>query len=287
MALRWVDLPKWQRDNEYIRSGYRKPSYSSYRSVGDIVKLHNETVNIWSHLSAAVLFFIYLIQFLVECDNLSTDVMVVLIFFLGVITCFALSSIYHLFSNHSKKVMDWTQKLDHLGVVIFIWGSAISFTHFGLYCDRQLRARYISVITSVALISAIYVFQPKFRRRQARLSRTLTYFALGFVACLPALHLLDIVEGQALYQRTLLASYRNLVVLNSLGGLFYSTRIPERFYQKIFDIYGSSHQVMHVMVVCGALLYQTGLLTALQHWRNVKLNGLVCPAAEGSMRVGV
>jgi adiponectin receptor len=276
MALRWEDLPKWRKDNEYIRSGYRKPSYSSYRSMGDIINLHNETVNIWSHLSAAVLFSIYLIQFLVECDNLSTDVMAVLTFFLGVITCFTLSSIHHLFSNHSKKVMNWTQRLDHLGGVIVIWGSAISFIHFGFYCDRQLRLHYMGVITAAALISMIYVLHPKFRHPNSRLARTLTYFALGFAACLPALHLLIYVDGQALHQRTVLASYRNLIILNSLGGLFYATRIPERFYRKIFDIYGSSHQVMHVLVICGALLYQTGLLATRRYWSN---DELVCPAA--------
>jgi adiponectin receptor len=276
MALQWEDLPKWQRDNEYIRSGYRKPSYSSYRSVGDIIKLHNETVNIWSHLSAAVLFSVYLVQFLVECDDLSTDVVVVLTFFLGVITCFTLSSTYHLFSNHSKKAMNWTQRLDHLGVVTVIWGSAISFIYFGFYCDRQLRLHYIGVVTAAALISLICVSHPKFRHPNSRLARTLTYFALGLAACLPALHLLIHVDEQALYQRTVLASYIDLIVLNSTGGLFYATRIPERFYRKIFDIYGSSHQVMHLLVICGALRYQTGLLAARQYWSN---DGLVCPAA--------
>jgi adiponectin receptor len=158
MASRWEDLPKWQKDNEYIRSGYRKPSYSSHRSMRDIKHLHNETVNIWSHLLAAILFSIYLAQFLVECDDLSMDAVVVLIFLLGVIACFTLSSIHHLFSNHSKKVMNWTQRLDHLGVVIVIWGSAISFTYFGFYCDRQLRVRYMGVVTAAALVSMIYVF---------------------------------------------------------------------------------------------------------------------------------
>ena len=40
-----------------------------------------------------------------------------------------------------------TQRLDHLGVVIVIWRLAISFTYFGFYCDRQLQAHYIGVVT--------------------------------------------------------------------------------------------------------------------------------------------
>lgn len=112
----------------------------------------------------------------------------------------------------------------------------------------------------------------------SRLARTFAYFALGFTAFLPVIHLLIFVDEQVLYQRTILEPYRNLTVLNSLGGIFYATRIPGRFYRNIFDVYGSSHQVMHVMVICGALLYQTGLLTTRQYWRNYRVEGLVCPA---------
>jgi len=244
----------------------------------DLKHLHNETVNIWSHLLAAFLFSIHLVQFLVECDDLSMDVVVVLIFSLGVILYFILSFIHHLFSNHSKKVMNRALRLGHLGAVIVIWCSAISFTYFGFYCDRQMRVRYMSVVTAAALISMIFVFQPEFRHPNSRLARTLTYFALGFTAFLPAIHLAH-VDEQALYQRTMLASYRNLTILNSLGGLLYLTRIPERFCRNTFDIYGSSHQIMHVMVVWGALLYQAGLFTTRQRWRNDMVNGLVCTAA--------
>jgi adiponectin receptor len=279
MTLDWKDLPKWQKDNEYIRSGYRRPSYSTYGSMREITKLHNETVNIWSHLLAAILFSIYLIQFLSESDGLSMDILIVVISFLGIITCFTLSTIYHLFSNHSRTVTNWTQRLDHLGVVIVIWTSAISFTYFGLYCHHQLRGLYMGFITAAALISTIYVFRPGFRDPNSRLIRTFTYFTLGFSAFLPAIHLLTQADELALYQHTILISFKNLAMLNSVGGLFYAIRIPERFHREIFDIYCASHQIMHVMVACGALVYQTGLLTTREYWRSDIIRGTVCLAA--------
>lgn len=52
------ELPKDRRENEYVLSGYR-----FYRSTKDclrsLFKLHNETLNIWSHLLGFI-FFSYL-----------------------------------------------------------------------------------------------------------------------------------------------------------------------------------------------------------------------------------
>jgi adiponectin receptor len=272
MALGWGDLANWQRDNEYIFSGYRKPSYSIYHSIRDIKNLHNESVNIWSHLLATILFSIYLVRFFSQWNSLSTDNLMVLLSFLGIIICFALSTIYHIFSNHSRRVANWTQRLDHLGVIVVIWTSAISFTYFG-FSYGQLRRFYMSIVSITALISTNYVFRSKFRQSKNRLIRIFTYLSLGCSAFLPAIHLLIRNKELSLSQRTVLTSYKQLAVLNLLGGLFYGTRIPERFYKKTFDIYGASHQIMHVLVICGALVYQTSLLTILNYGRGEMRQG--------------
>jgi adiponectin receptor len=277
MALCWKHLPKWQRDNEFIIHGYRKPSYSYSRSVRDTKTLHNETVNIWSHLLAAILFVTHLIRFVIECGPLSRDVVVVLNFFLGVITCFGFSSVYHLFSNHSRRIASLCQRLDHLGVVIVIWSSAVSFVYFAFHCDRLAQRFHITLVTTAALASAIFAYRPKFRHPKSRPLRTFTYFVLGCCATLPAIHLSHVDEKPA-YQRTVLASYQTLASLNSLAGLIYAVRVPERFCRGTFDIFGSSHQIMHILVICGAQVYTKGLLTAREYWHN-DINGMICPAA--------
>jgi len=55
-----------------------------------------------------------------------------------------------------------------------------------------------------------------------------------------------------------------LFIVNSVGVFFYSMRILEKLCGDAFDVVGSSHQVMHIMLVAGALLYRTGLLFARQ-----------------------
>ena len=69
-----------------------------------------------------------------------------------------------------------------------------------------------------------------------------------------------------------------MAITNSLGAVVYATRvtmlssrkdrqlliiqIPERLFPFKFDIFGSSHQIFHVLVVIAAWLHLNGLLHA-------------------------
>ena len=53
----WDEIPSWQQDNEYILSGYRVPTGSFTRCLQSLAYVHNETINIYSHLFGAAFFF--------------------------------------------------------------------------------------------------------------------------------------------------------------------------------------------------------------------------------------
>ena len=50
------DVPEWQRDNEYILTGYRVNYKDHSDAIKSIVQCHNETFNVWSHLIGALSF---------------------------------------------------------------------------------------------------------------------------------------------------------------------------------------------------------------------------------------
>ena len=57
-------------------------------------------------------------------------------------------------------------------------------------------------------------------------------------------------------------------VLLLLGVLFYAKRIPEslkRFKPGTFDIWGSSHQIFHVLVVLAVVCHLVGLVRVLEY----------------------
>ena len=44
-------------------------------------------------------------------------------------------------------------------------------------------------------------------------------------------------------------------------------RVPERFHPGRYDVWGSSHQIFHVLILLAAMSQLIGLLTAFHHAR--------------------
>uniref|UniRef100_A0A3Q2Y907 Progestin and adipoQ receptor family member 4 n=1 Tax=Hippocampus comes TaxID=109280 RepID=A0A3Q2Y907_HIPCM len=71
-------------------------------------------------------------------------------------------------------------------------------------------------------------------------------------------------------------SLRLFVIMDSLamlGGLVNVIQIPERFVPGLFDNWGNSHQIMHVMVICSIIYLHWGTLEDLTWVKNYQ-----CPA---------
>lgn len=147
----WNDLPKWMHDNHYIHSGYRPQSNSYTSSAASIGYLHNESVNIWSHLIGAVMAFVaafVLSWSIAPRFELATnqDVMVFSAFFLGAVTCLGMSATYHTISNHSEAVAKFGNRLDYMGIVFLIWGSFIPSIFYGFSKEPKLIRLYWSMV---------------------------------------------------------------------------------------------------------------------------------------------
>jgi adiponectin receptor len=79
------------------------------------------------------------------------------------------------------------------------------------------------------------------------------------------------VNGWDLHnQRMALSYFIGLGLLNGSGAAIYGARIPERWYPGAFDVVGASHQIMHVLVMCGALSHSIGLVKAFDFWHSLR-----------------
>ncbi|CAG8513436.1 44341_t:CDS:2 [Gigaspora margarita] len=58
LTCSFSELPHWLKDNVDIITGYRRPTYSYIKCMRSLFYLHNESVNIWSHLTGALIFII-------------------------------------------------------------------------------------------------------------------------------------------------------------------------------------------------------------------------------------
>ncbi|KAF2178802.1 HlyIII-domain-containing protein [Zopfia rhizophila CBS 207.26] len=273
LTVLWHELPPWQQDNHYIQSGYRPQSNSYTKSAKSLGYIHNETVNIYSHLIGAVLAVISgTVLYFVLGPRYETatreDVLVFGCFFLGAAACLGMSATYHTISNHSQTVSSFGNKLDYLGIVFLIWGSFIPVLYYGFQSEPGLIKTYWTMITTLAAGTSVVSIHPKFRTPALRPFRALMFVLMGLSAVFPVFHGLRLY-GLEQMRKTIGLDWVVLQgVLYILGAGIYAARFPERMKPGTFDIWGSSHQIFHLLVVLAAASHLVGLIKAFDHEHN-------------------
>lgn len=152
LHLLWDDLPPWRRDNAYIHSGYRPTSNSYLISLSSILHIHNETVNIWTHLLGAAGFsagglVLYRAAAARYASATDGDRLVFACFFAGAFLCLGMSATYHALTNHSAAVAKWGNKLDYTGIVLLIVGSYVPAMYYGLFCHGEMMAWGLGMVS--------------------------------------------------------------------------------------------------------------------------------------------
>ncbi|OAA77691.1 adiponectin receptor protein 1 [Akanthomyces lecanii RCEF 1005] len=248
--LTWKEIEPWQRDNEFILTGYRHASSSFSRSI---------KTNIWSHLIGAAQFLVGLVNFIRlrsfagEAGSRSSDIVAVSVYHLCVVVCFVLSTIFHTFADHSAGMHRFGNELDHLGIVLVMWGTGVSGVHFAFYCQPGLQMLYHVALTATAIGCGVFTMRPKFRQPTYRTMRFLMYCFLGSSLFAPVLHGWSRFGLAALDDMMGLKSFLGLALINFSGAALYAARIPERWFPGTFDLLGQSHNLMHILVFTGAL----------------------------------
>ncbi|KAF2818992.1 HlyIII-domain-containing protein [Ophiobolus disseminans] len=271
----WHEISPWQQDNHYIISGYRPQSNSYLKSLQSLLYLHNETVNIYTHLFGAILaFFVSILVFRSIASSYSTstheDVYVFACFFAGAIACLGMSATYHTISNHSHEVARFGNQLDYAGIVLLIWGSFVPVVFYGFQRDPELMRRYWAMITTLAACTSVVSTHSKFRTPALRPFRALMFVLMGLSAVFPVIHGIRIYGVEHMQ----VAAGLNYVVLQGilyiLGAVIYAARIPEKWFSGKFDIWGSSHQIFHVLVVLAAATHFCGLYRAFREEQSMR-----------------
>lgn len=149
--LTWDQLPEWAKDNEYILGGFRPTSNSYLSCLKSCFYIHNESGNIYSHFLATVWMLTlpaYFYPFAkAHYNEVSTDDWIIFgLFFLGGAICFALSTGYHMVSNHSHAVHVVYHRLDLLGISTVTAGCFPPGMWYTFPCaDRSTKIFWVSV----------------------------------------------------------------------------------------------------------------------------------------------
>lgn len=191
----------------------------SYISVlGTLGHVHSETINIWSHLLAALFFSAETVRVGLTYDILLAErAVVVLMFHTAAVLCFTCSTLYHLFADHVH-ARSW-QLLDHAGIISLIWASSFSFVAFA---GGEMRSMYASLLTGAAAVCILVLYLPSGGCFERATLRIVVHAAFGSSAVLIAFHYwyaYNATDGP------LARAFCTLVLFNGTGGAIYAAGV--------------------------------------------------------------
>ncbi|OIW23831.1 mPR-like GPCR protein [Coniochaeta ligniaria NRRL 30616] len=264
------EIPAWYQDNDYILEGYRPVSGSASLSFASWLYIHNETVNIYTHLLPAVAFLLgvwYVVDYLHSnyADVTAVDELIFVFFLLTATACLGLSTTYHTLINHSFAVETFWLRLDFIGIVVLTLGSFVSGIYVSFWCEAAQRNIYWAMISMLGSLTIFLLVSPKFQGRRWRTLRTCTFVATGLSGFAPLVHGVTLFGLPQMLRQSGMPYYLTEGALYILGVTVYATRFPECLSPGRFDIYGSSHQIFHVLVVAATIVHFAGVLAAYDY----------------------
>ena len=260
--LTYDQIPEWHRDNPFVQGSYRPVSECSWTCMKSILSLHNETLNIWTHLlpASGFVFGMLLVQLLIEHYYPEATLLDRFVFGCNVaaaIVTTTLSTLYHTLMCHSEHVSSFWLRVDYVGILSLILGSFFSGIYVGFYCAPTLRNIHWTSIVVLSTMTAVLVLHPKFQGLKYRSLRTAAFVLTAFSGLVPILHGLMVFGWFAGLEYYLCEG-----AIYGLGAAFFASRFPESVWPGKFDIWLGSHQIFHVLVVVASLIHLYGVWAA-------------------------
>ncbi|KAI0160751.1 mPR-like GPCR protein [Xylariaceae sp. FL1272] len=233
-----VDMDKiaeWQFDNKDYGEIFMSLTF-----------LHNETCNVYSHLTGAL-------------------------FLPFIAVCLILNVLYHLMLSHSHIVEQFWPAMDLLGITIVVVGTFTAGSYYVFYCEPALRKAHWGINWTMATVTGILASNPSLRTPRGRRAKVAAFILFGATSFI---HLLRGAQRYGLdYMMQSASMYWYFLEILVYGSsiLLYAFRIPERLSPGTFDIWGSSHQIFHVAILCGMWAHASGLVKGFTSFHTMGL----------------
>lgn len=172
---------------DYIHDGYRV-DYTFTHTFFSLFTLHNETMNIWSHLIGFVCTLIggfsLILEFQIESVNLTERVLMG-IYITSAAMCMLLSTIYHWFGCLSENHYFALLSLDLTGIAGLIAGSYFPASYYAFYCTPILQNVYLFTSTLILVIGILIAMFGSTNSKTASLIRNGGFGSLVIFGLVP------------------------------------------------------------------------------------------------------
>lgn len=262
LTANFEEQPDWLKDNKFLKCGHRRPTYSFITCTRSIFQLHNETVNIWTHLVGAFYFAHICLQIFTSQHLTSIDKWVIGLFLFSATLCHVMSSVYHIYNCHSENISRLCSRMDYCGIIALITFSFVPWIHYGFYTYPTLKITYLISTVTLGLSAFNLLMQDKYSEKEYRRLRVSVFILFGISGIIPGIHWLLLNFDSVAGETALRYSFYNLITMGILyltGTMLYAFRIPERYLPGKCDIWWHSHQLFHVFVSTATLVHFYGI----------------------------
>jgi adiponectin receptor len=118
-----------------------------------------------------------------------------------------------------------------------------------------MRNIFLAVITISCSAAFAVCMIPELNQAKFRAFRGFLFIFLGISAGAPYIYIKNFADKRYIDEKTsvFLLIFGGAVYIG--GALIYVFRIPERWYPKKFDLFGSSHNIFHFAVLIGCAIH--------------------------------
>ncbi|CAL1529932.1 unnamed protein product [Lymnaea stagnalis] len=253
------DMPELLKE-PYIHTGYRPVGLPWTYYLYSTIRLHNETVNVWTHLGGFLLVLVRLLIFFNGGGELSEKTSWPVLGY-GVCSLVNLVASTGAHLLHSKS--QWHHYvlflMDYMGVTIFCFGSGIA-TMYAIATTSYHEIMYVCFLPINVLLSWVAFFTcclAKLRLTHQHSKRKalmlLGVATQGVFVATPILsrYYQCMQEPDCAYSSL---NHLGLVLtLTALCAITFACQIPESLLPGGFDLFGHGHQIFHVLAVMAML----------------------------------
>ena len=181
--IHYDDLPEPWKVNPHILKGYRF-SEGKWACVRSVVSVHNELINIWTHLLGFLMVLSMAFYFYPSSNNFSkstkADILIAAVFFFAACKCLACSTIWHTMNSISHQtLLERFACVDYTGISLLVAASIMTTEYAAFYCEPLSRWTHMSITGLLGIGGVILPWRRTFNRADMAWLRVLFYVSLA------------------------------------------------------------------------------------------------------------
>ncbi|XP_038673476.1 membrane progestin receptor beta [Scyliorhinus canicula] len=274
-TVRATDVPKLFRE-PYIQSGYRLVEQDWRYYLLSLFQQHNESLNVWTHLLAALVLLVRFRAFLETTSPIPTIYGLPLYFFvIACLTYLSCSVLAHLFQSKSELAHYSFYFLDYVGVGAYQYGSALAHYYYCTQPEWYQLVHHFFLPTAALLgwLSCMGCCFSKIHfQRPYPISRKVCQVAPAFLAYVldisPIVHRIASCWATGCTDNAIWYHSWQIVLFVIASG-FFSSPVPEKYSPGRFDIVGHGHQIFHIFLSLCTLAQLEAVLIDYRNRREI------------------